>query len=165
MRIQSSLSSREYLRHMKDQMGSFLAFGLERFTGRFLGPFFYVTHHCEKDHYRNFGGFEKNGAIGFVRSNDKGCQIRFFRLRGLFCPGQFLLMLLFCAAILAFAVVSTKQWDPRFWMIVPFFLGMLFLTAYLSNVTENGQDGEKSLNALLLDPSDPFSYSNHQSEI
>ena len=165
MKIQSSLTSREYLRHMKSQMGSFLAFGLDRFTGRFLGPFFYVNHHCDKDYYRRYGGFEKNGVVGYVHSSGEGCQIRFFRLRGFFCPGQFLLLLLLCAALLVIAVLTAKQWDRRFWMIVSFFLGTLLLSAYLSNKTESGVESEKMLNALLLDPADPFSYSNHQSEI
>lgn len=165
MKIQSSLTSCEYLRYMKDQMGSSLAFYSDRFTGRFLGPFFYVTHHTGKDFYDRRTGLSKNGVIGIVRPNEEGCQVRFFRVRGFLCPGSFLTLLLIFGAILLFAVSASQKWDNQYWKIIALFWGIVFLSALLSNKFEEGREGEKALNALLLDPSDPFSYSNHQSEI
>ena len=164
MRITSPLPPKAYLFHMKEQMGSFMDFAGDRFTGRFLGRLFYVTHHSGYEWNRRITN-EKNGAIGYVRSHEDGCEVCFIRLKGAFCLGQFLFLLLMTAVMVAVAALEIGVWNPIYLWAFPIMLVVSAMSTLIESLTERSQEGMHILNALLLDPSDPFSYSNNQNRI
>ena len=164
MKITSPLPPKAYLFHMKEQMGSFMDFASDRFTGRFLGRFFYVTHHSGYEWNRRITN-EKNGAIGYVRSHEDGCEVCFIRLKGMFCFGQFLFILLITVIAIAALTLQLGFWDPSFLWFLPAALAIGAMYTLFESLTERSQEGRHILNALLLDPSDPFSYSNNRNRI
>ncbi len=168
MRLKSNLKSDAYLSAMKEQMEGHFEFGKERFTGFFLGRAFSVTHHCGAEWNRKITN-EKNTAVGFVRESADGCIVSFIRLRGLLSPPLFLACFAFVFLLMMLGLLAQGQPEG----VLPQILGFsavfsLILTAvcgvvsaFMECLTEAGQEGRKILNALLLDPSDVFSYTNN----
>lgn len=168
MKLQSSLSKKEYLRALKERMESPFRFGLERSCGFFLGDFFYITHHCSHEWNRKITG-ERNTAIGIVRKDGDGCKVRYFVIKGLLAPHCLLGMFLFCLAI-CLAILFQEDIDPAtriftlpISIVFPLFAGLG--TAVTEGMTERSEEGEKILRCMLLDPSDPFSYMNNQDKL
>ena len=89
MRIQTSLAPNTYRDAIKERLGSYFAWGTERFTGWFLGRFFYVTHHAGYEWNRRITN-QKNAAFGYVRKTEHGSDVRCFLFQGVLCP-QYLL--------------------------------------------------------------------------
>jgi hypothetical protein len=168
MKLQSSLSKKEYLRALKGRMESPFRFGLERFCGFHLGGLFYVTHHCSHEWNRKITG-ERNTAIGIVRKDGDGCKARYFVIKGLLAPHCLLGMFLFCLAI-CLVVLLQEDVDPAtriftlpISIVFPLFAGLG--TAVTEGMSERSEEGEKILRCMLLDPSDPFSFMNHHDKL
>lgn len=162
MMLTSPLSKKDYLSALKSQMGSFWAFGTERFTGLILGNFFSISHHCDSEWNRRITG-QTNSAIGFVKKTNEGCEVRFLRFKGLLHPPRFVL---FMGFMLLFALLISLGRKP---IPLPVTLVVAAIIAAIGTLFEamtvESAQGGKILNALLIDPSDPFSYLHHKNEI
>ncbi len=169
MKIESALKPKEYLDAMKERMEGHFDLGNERFTGFFLGRAFTVTHHAGAEWNRRITN-EKNTAVGFVKKTDMGCSVSFVRCRGILSPPLFLttFAILFIPLLLTLMIGTvTQEISPMDILNVggvcfgiTLFLGLA--TALCESLTEAGQEGRKILNALLLDPTDIFSYTHNQ---
>ena len=168
MTIQSDLTPMVYMDALKGEMGSFIEFGQERFTGYFLGRFFYVTHHAGYEWNRRITN-QKNAALGYVRKAEDGSQVRFLRFKGILCPGQFLFTYFLLILIFAVAMTFEGVWmGEAFLLLLAIGLATMLIIAlpatFFESLTERSKEGENCLLTLLIDPSDPFSYTHHQNE-
>jgi hypothetical protein len=164
MRFQSSLSSREYLTAMKGNMSGHLEFGAERFTGFFVGKFFYVTYHSGYEWNRRYTN-QKNAAMGYIKQTECGCEVRFLRFRGVMCPLvflQLLVMILIPFLLLSFtySIEITKELLMRIAGTLVLILILLPISTFIEACTERSQDGLKTLLSMLLDPTDPLANYN-----
>ena len=169
MRITSSLSSKAYLASMKEQMSGHFALGQERFTGFFLGRCFYVTHHAGYEWNRRITN-QKNAALGYAQKTDTGCEIRYIRFKGPLCPGQFIFLYLMCIAVFFVGMLSAGIWDGKIFGILcaialPVIVVSALIGSFVENLTQRSEEGRRILMAFLLDPTDPFSYLNHENEV
>lgn len=169
MRIQSTLSQKAYLSALKNRMGNRFSFGEERFTGYFLGPLFSVTYHSGREWNRRITN-EKNSAIGFVRKTEQGCEVRCIRTKGLLYPSGFLMTfaLYVLVLLISFLGDSFREWEAVPMLLAAGLVMTVIVTvfeAFFESFTEQSYVGAKILHATLIDPSDPFSYLNHQKEI
>ncbi len=168
MQIESGLNKKQYLSAMKESMEGHFAIGKERFTGFFLGNAFTVTHHCGYEWNRRVTN-QKHTALGFVKDTQEGCIVRCIWLPGLLAPTQFLFTLSYLLAAMFMALLIEGQIDrmpaPAYGFVALFALAVTALAALISaitdTVTEAGREGANSLMALLMDPSDPFSYTHN----
>lgn len=156
MKIRSPLSSKQYLSAMKSHMESFTDFGVQRYTGIFVGRFFSVTHHSGHEWNRRITN-EKQRAIGFVAKDAEGCTVHCIRLAGYTNPISLIVLTLlyslaFCVQEQGFDLLL-KVW----WMPVVCTLLTAVISAAASCWTERGEEGARMINALLIDPVDPFS--------
>lgn len=164
MRIQSSLTPKEYRRAMKERMGSRFALWSERFTGIFIGRFFYVTHHAGYEWNRRITN-QKNAALGFIKTTESGSEVRFLLFQSVFCPQYFLLFLLICGGY-TLASLPIYQDLPLFICIELLTLIVVpLLCAFFESLTEGSIEGRKCLLGLLADPTDFFAYLNHQKDL
>ena len=152
MKFSSPMTSTDYLAAMKEQMGGFTEFGLERFTGIIIGRFFSITYQSGYESNRRITN-EKHRAIGYVLPTDTGVNVRCIRLAGMTNPISLLAMYCFCFIISVF--VSDLQTALMSQCLV--FFGLLtfvmaVITAIASSVTERGREGSRILSAFLLDP-------------
>lgn len=161
MKVVSELHYDEYRAAMKEQMGRFTAFGMERFTGVVLGRFFYITYHSGHEFNRRITN-EKNRAIGIVGSSEQGTKVSALCFAGYTDPVSVILLYLcsllciyslslangigFSAGMYAYAVIPTGI--------------CAILTAIQTAVTQRGQEGRRIVEAFLLDPSDYYQYIN-----
>lgn len=165
MDVYSQLPKEEYLKHMKSRMGSFWKWGDERFTGFFLGNFFYVTYHSGYEWNRRITN-EKNRAMGFILDRHGSTSVHFIRTRGYGDPfsviSLFLLFFAVCAAMIWFMNLYDKiYYFHEIWL--PFALGVsIFETLLIAvssvfrdGITERGIWGRYMLMALLHHPEDP----------
>lgn len=158
--INSPLNAAEYLDAMKSKMGSPFSFFNERFTGCFLGSFFYVTHHAEYQWDRRFSN-PKNAVLGYVRSADDGCRIRFVSFRGLLCPGQFLMTLLLCFLAGTIVIWYNNAFD---FISLPLLFGLILafvaisapISALFESMTERSEEGCNTLLSILYDPKNNY---------
>lgn len=164
MVLTSSLSRGEYLSAMKDMMSAHAEFGVERFTGFFLGPWFYVTHHSAYQWNRKISS-QKNAALGRVKQTESGCKIHFLRFRGPLCPLVALSLLLagFAVAVVSSAYVGlVEELGIRDSLlvclaVVGISLALILPIATLFEcMTEESEDGRRMLLSLLHDPVHPY---------
>lgn len=155
MIVDSPLSPKEYKNAASDKLENFRNFRDERYTGRFIGPCFYVTHHCYTEWNRKITG-EMNNAMGFIRKTETGCKVYFLHTAGILNPFHFLLYSLLAFSFIYFklgtSIYSPLQTGPI--ILVAAVITLLFglLTALRDSLTENGIDGADSLYAFLSDP-------------
>ena len=76
------LSKKRYLHELRQQMGSWHSFGSRRFTGLFLGNFFYITSHSEIEYHYGKIFIVKSRGIGFVTDCDGEALVRVVTLYG-----------------------------------------------------------------------------------
>ena len=160
MKYRSDLSCSAYLFSMKEQMSGFTEFGIERFTGIFVGRFFSVTYHSGHEFNRRITN-EKHRAIGFVKPDENGTMISCIRLAGMTNPlsliGIFSLFFLFTLLKAGF---ETALMPELVLIDVAFTLIVALVTAFTDSITERGQEGSKILTAFLIDPADFYSLVN-----
>ena len=157
MTYHSELPVKTYLYELKSQLDSVMNFGIERFTGMVIGPFFSITHHCGYEMNRRITN-EKHRAIGFVSTTENGTRIKCIRLAGMTNPlsliGVFLfyefLLVIMDGGVLAFTA-------PAIIIGVVIMLFVALTTAVSHSVTERGQEGSRTLTAFLIDPVDYYS--------
>lgn len=160
----SSLSREEYLSALKEMMSAHTEFGVERFTGFFLGPWFYVTHHGDYQWNRKIT-CQKNAALGRVKQTENGCKIHFLRFRGPLCPMVILSLFLFgvVVAVVSGACVGLMEElgiGPSLLVclaVVGISLAMILPVATLfESMTAESEDGRRMLLSLLHDPVHPY---------
>lgn len=169
MKIPSSMSPRQYLQAMKDQMQGHFQFGAERYTGFFLGNIFCVTYHSGYEWNRRITS-EKNCALGFIRKTEDGCTVHCFRTKGMLCPPQFLLYFLMCTICLALVTAGDIPFLRTYPLLYPVLgLGISAVVApiesFFESISERSYEGGKILIAFLIDPADPFSYLHNQNKL
>lgn len=166
MRIISSLTPKVWLSAAKEQMSGHLELGAERYTGFFIGPFFYITHHAGHEWNRRITN-EKNAAVGYIRKTEDGSEVRCMLFKGLLCPAQFLSLLFFTIAIVLLPLLSSGIRNPATILTaMAYATGIIVLMAPIAtlfeSLTERSQESRKNLIALLIDPADPFSYLHNE---
>ena len=126
MRYGTTMHPKEYLRHMKERMGSRLDIWSERFTGILMGRFFYVTHHAGYEWNRRITN-KKNAALGYVKETENGCEIRFLHFQGVLCPQYLIPWLLISVVLLVVHDVSSAKhvYNP-----LPYMIAHLFCFSY-----------------------------------
>ena len=160
MVIQSPLPKNAYLAAMKSQMGGHFEFGVERYTGFFLGNCFYVTHHTGYDWEQRYTNL-KNAAMGYVIKKENGCEVHFCRFRGLLCPLHFLTVWLIMGLVGSFGPLFETQGDIKtltFFWILAFAATLLaaLISVPFEGLTYAGEEGRRCLLSILLDPTDPY---------
>ena len=159
MIIQSALTPKAYRSALKERMGSRFAFFTERFTGRFLGRLFYVTHHAGYEYDRRYTS-PKNSALGYIKETKNGSEIHFLHFQGMLCPHFLLPYLLILSAYVALIFPALKERILILIFLVLFFVGYPLVATVLQSATDRSIEGEKSLFGLLHDPTDFFGYLN-----
>ena len=160
MRYRSNLPYMAYLAAMKEQMGSFTEFGMERFTGTIIGRFFSITYHSGHEFNRRITN-EKHRAIGYVRPDADGTSISCIRLAGMTNPVSLLGIFCFCFLIALLRGGLDLALMPQV-LIVNAVITVItaLITAVTDSVTQRGQEGSKILTAFLVDPVDFYSLIN-----
>ena len=157
MKVISKLPFSVYLYEMKQQMGSFTAFGNERLTGIIIGRFFSITYHSGHEFNRRITN-EKHRAIGFVRPCEGGTQVSCIRLAGMTNPLSLICMFAFFFLVCLIRGGLEVALMPELLIIDAAFTFVVALTtAFTDSVTERGQEGSKMLTAFLMDPVDYYS--------
>lgn len=157
MKVKSKLPCGVYLYEMKQQMGSFTAFGTERLTGIIVGRFFSITYHSGHEFNRRITN-EKHRAIGFARPCEEGTKVSCIRLAGLTNPLSLIALfsLFFIVCLIRDGLEVALM--PELLMIdVALTLIVALITAFTDSITERGQEGSKMLTAFLMDPVDYYS--------
>lgn len=164
MVLTSSLSREKYLSAMKEMMSAHTEFGVERFTGFFLGSWFYVTHHGGYEWNRKITS-QKNAALGRVKQTETGCEIYFLRFRGSLCPMYSLTLFLigFAVAVVSCAyagLVAEFGFGSSLLVclaVVGISLALILPVATLFEcMTTESEDGRRMLLSLLHDPVHPY---------
>ena len=157
MKYTSELPPSIYLYEMKEHMSGFLEFGMERFTGIFIGRFFSVTYHSGHEFNRRITN-EKHRAIGFVRPRENGTEITCIRLAGLTNPLSLIVLYSFCFLMFLLAGgMEMAQMPLVWWICAGWTLAVALGTAFTDSITERGQEGSRVLTAFLIDPIDFYS--------
>ena len=166
--VTSSLSLHRYRDAVKENLGSHFALLTERFTGIFIGKWFYITHHAGyrwNERYTN----QTNAAIGRVKETDDGCQVRFITFKGLLCPGAFFTMLVFGYLFFLLGFASEGLNSLNIWTTSLIGPGVVVIMApilaLIESLTPRSAEGKRILLAMLLDPTDPFSLMNNNKQI
>lgn len=151
MQIQSNLPKELYLNSMKMQMGSFYAFGSERFVGTILGRFFSITY-CSGWEWNRQITNEKNRAIGYVRAGEHGTEVHCIRLAGFTNPlsliSFFVIFLTMFAAFGGFGLALSAIASLCTTILTA------AVTALTDSLTERGQEGQRIVTAFLHNPQD-----------
>lgn len=157
MKVISKLPCEVYLYEMKEHMGGFTEFGIERFTGIIIGRFFSITYHCGHEFNRRITN-EKHRAIGFVRSCENGTQVSCIRLAGMTNPLSLIGLFGFCFLICLLRGGFELALMPEMMIAnAAITLVAALITAFTDSITERGQEGSKMLTAFLIDPVDYYS--------
>lgn len=157
MTYDSELPVKVYLAEMKAQLDSITDFGIERFTGMVVGPYFSITHHCGHEMNRRITN-EKHRAIGYVRKSENGTQIKCIRLAGMTNPLSLIGIFLFYELLLLISEGGTLAFTaPAIIVGVVTTLLVALITAVSHSLTERGQEGSRTLTAFLIDPLDYYS--------
>lgn len=159
MTVLSDLPRNAYLYSLRQQTGSWLELGMERFTGVFLGSFFYITYHSGYEWNRRITN-EKNRAIGFVRRHGEGSKVCFLRFKGYLEPVCLAVIFLVCLLVL---YMTASAAGVEF---LPWYYGVAFAAAFFAcavsavrdSLTERGQEGARVLLAALRNPDDPYNF-------
>lgn len=164
MVFESSLSRDEYLSALKEMMSAHTEFGVERFTGFFLGSRLYITHHGDYQWNRKIT-CHKNAALGFVKQTPTGCEIHFTLFRGLLCPAVafslFLIGYLISVALFAFSGFPGEFGIRSCLLICLAIVGitlaiMLPVYTLFEAMISESEDGRRMLLSLLQDPVHPY---------
>ena len=155
MRIESPLTTKEYLSALKNNMSSSLDFGQERFTGFFIGRLFYVTHHCDYEWDRRLSS-PKNATMGYVGNAANGCSVRFLTARGMMCPLVFLPVL--CIMLFAGVLMGAKYDNVQMSVVIALIVTVIYapINALIELMSERSEAGHKALLSMLMDPTDPY---------
>lgn len=153
----SALPVTTYLRELKSQLDSISNFGMERFTGMVIGPFFTITHHCGYEMNRRITN-EKHRAIGYAVKDENGTCVRCIRLAGMTNPLSLVGIFLFYELLLVIMDGGELAFTaPAIIVGVLLSLFVALTTAISHSVTERGQEGARILTAFLIDPVDYYS--------
>ena len=154
MFIQSSLSPECYRNAIKASLRNFSNPFCDHFTGFFIGKWFYLSHHGE----REFGSriTPHCAAVGYMKETEKGSDIHFLSFRGLFCPSRFLVHLLICIGI-CLMHPGFKPY-PVVDILIGIFIALGCATFYtLMEITiQRSKDCYDALMELMDDPIAPF---------
>ena len=159
MKIQSSMSKKDYMIAMRMKMSDHFEFNVARFTGFFLGSCFYVTYHSGYEWNRKVTN-QKNAAMGYVKDTPDGCEVRYIRFAGLLCPLQFIPFIFTAPLVLFLFLLFKDGWDPVIFkatygiMLVMYVLAAP-ISALLECCTEKSQEGRRLLISFLKDPAEP----------
>lgn len=157
MKIVSKLPCSVYLHEMKQQMGSFSAFGTERLTGIIIGRFFSITYHSGHEFNRRITN-EKHRAIGFARPCEDGTKVSCIRLAGMTNPLSLIGLFGFCLLICFLRGGLELALMPEMLLANAAVTSIAALiTAFTSSITERGKEGSRMLTAFLMDPVDYYS--------
>ncbi len=157
MKVISKLPCSVYLYEMKQQMGSFTAFGTERLTGIIVGRFFSVTYHSGHEFNRRITN-EKHRAIGFACPCENGTKVSCIRLAGMTNPLSLIGLFAFCFLICLLRGGIELAIMPEMMIAnAAITLVAALISAFVCSVTERGQEGSKMLTAFLIDPVDYYS--------
>lgn len=155
MIIDSPLSPKEYKRAARSNIENFRNLWDARYTGCFIGPCFYVTHHCYTEWNRKITG-EMNNAIGFIRKAENGCRVYFLHTAGILNPFHFLLYFLISFGLIYLKLGTgtnpSLQASVILLIAVAFTIFIGLFSALQDSLTENGIDGADRLYAFLSDP-------------
>lgn len=157
MKYTSNLPCSIYLYEMKQQMGSFTEFGMERLTGTIIGSFFSVTYHSGHEFNRRVTN-EKHRAIGFVRPDGNGTKVSCIRLAGMTNPLS--LMAIFGIGFLSYLIgggLELALMPEILALNAGMTLVIALVTAFTDSITERGQEGSRVLTAFLIDPVEYYS--------
>ena len=152
MFLHSSLTKKEYLQTLRDNMAGHFELGCERFTGFFISNCFYVTHHAGYEWNRRITN-QKNAAMGYVKECADGCHIHFLRFRGALCPVVFLNWMLLATL---FVLVTGTTAIEQVCLFYGCFLATAPISALFESFTQDSIEGHRSLLSLLIDPNDPY---------
>lgn len=152
MFLHSSLTKKEYLQALRDNMEGHFELGCERFTGFFIGNCFYVTHHAGYEWNRRITN-QKNAAMGYVKECEGGCHVHFLRFNGALCPIVFLNWMLLATL---FVLVSGTTTIGQACLFYGCFLVAAPISALFESFTQDSIEGRRSLLSLLIDPNDPY---------
>lgn len=163
MVFHSELSKTEYLAALKENMSSHFAFGFERFTGFFIGNFFYVTYHSGYEWNQKITN-QKNAAMGFVQdapAGETGCDVHFLRFKGLLCPLVFLPIWFLFIGVILMQMLAHQVWSAEvFWTCTGIALALMVVCAPIStlfeSITDGSIEGGRILLSFLADPTDPY---------
>ena len=165
MILKSTHTPKEYKKAMKARMGSRFAIGSERFTGIFIGRFFYITHHAGYEWNRRIT-CQTNSAWGRIKKSESGSDIHFHKAYGWFCP-HMLLLYIVIMAIPCWELITSWEQLPALvnLLMAGIIILMPIIYSAIESTTDASIEGEKSLMGLIKDPADLFAYLNHQKEL
>ncbi len=171
MKIDSPLSSKEYLHGIRNHLSSFSDFGMERYTGIIIGRLFWVTYHSGYEWNRKITN-EKNRAWGIVKDTKDGCRVYGFRTMGFLDPLMILVIFILYSTVAAACVYfrfAEGIWDSQecrefvvtMAVVVAVVTVLVVLcSGFMTSVTERGQIGKFHLLALLHHPDEPYNHLN-----
>ena len=150
----SPLSPNDYRNAIRASLSNFSNPYRERFTGFFIGKWFYLTHHCEHEYgHRNT---PQSAAAGYIKETENGSELHFLCFRGLFCPVPFLVIMLLTTA---FCWVGFESHLSPWIRIVIGMIIALCLTGFrtlMESESKRSQESHDALMDLMDDPVAPF---------
>lgn len=156
MIVDSPLSPKQYKAAVRSRLENYRNFWDERYTGRFIGPVFYITHHSYWEWNRRITG-EMNNAIGFIKKTESGCTVHFIHTTGILNPFHLILFFLIfmIVGVFNFQDVPLDKGEVLGIQLLISFTALIItslITAISDALTENGLRGENCLYELMMDP-------------
>lgn len=156
MIVDSPLSPKQYKAAVRSRLENYRNFWDERYTGRFIGPVFYITHHSYWEWNRRITG-EMNNAIGFIKKTESGCTVHFIHTTGILNPFHLILFFLIfmIVGVFNFQDVPLDKGEALGIQLLISFTALIItslITAISDALTENGLRGENCLYELMMDP-------------
>ena len=156
MIVDSPLSPKQYKAAVRSRLENYRNFLDERYTGRFIGPVFYITQHSYWEWNRRVTG-EMNNAIGFIKKTESGCSVHFIHTTGILNPFHLILFFLFfmIVGVFSFRDLPLDKGEALGILLLISFIGLIItalMTAISDALTENGLRGESCLYELMMDP-------------
>lgn len=156
MTVDSPLSLKQYKAAVRDKLENYRHFFDERYSGRFIGPLFCITHHSYFEWNRRITG-EMNHAIGFLKKTETGCRVHFVHTAGMLSPFHLFIFLLLSILVGLYEfrdvpLVTTDSIGILLLVGVVAFAFIALISAFCDSITENGIRGENSLYELMIDP-------------
>lgn len=169
MKLETSVFKKDYLAGLKQSLSSPLRLGTERFTGIVLGSFFYVTYHAKYEWNRRITS-QTTTAMGFVRSTGYGCDVHYLRFRGQLAPHYVIFNLILIEGLLYLYFSEIISEAPSFFLITGILSALVILfscavSSFFERLTHESYMGLKYLTALLIDPTDPDSFSHNYEDL
>ena len=154
MHIISPLSPDDYRNAVRASLSNFSNPYRERFTGFFIGKWFYLSHHCEHEYgHRNT---PHCAAVGYIKKVENGSELHYLSFRGMLCPLTILPLLILWIVICLSA--QPFQLHPISSILIGTLLIMFLagLETIFESLSERSQEGVDALTALIDDPIAPF---------